>query len=133
MIDTHILPTKPSTIARLRAARFETRWTTSSVAVVSAYGDIDASNANTLTAYAMESAARCQGLILCLSGLEFFGTDGFTVLHRLSVHCAHAEIGWMVVPGPSVSRLLRICDPHGSLPTVDSVGTALANLVDAGA
>ena len=100
----------------------------SSVAIVSAYGDIDGTNASTLTDYALVNAVRCRGLILDLSGLEFFGTDGFSALHRVSVRCARAEIGWMVVPGAAVSRLLRICDPHGSLPAVDTVGAALANL-----
>jgi anti-anti-sigma factor len=102
----------------------------SSVAIVSAYGDIDATNARTLTDYALANAVRCRGLILDLSGLEFFGTEGFSALHRVSVRCARAEIGWVVVPGAAVSRLLRICDPHGSLPTVDTVGAALANLQD---
>jgi len=102
----------------------------SSVAIVSAYGDIDATNATALTDYALVNAVRCRGLILGLGGLEFFGTEGFSALHRVSVRCARAEIEWMVVPGAAVSRLLRICDPHGSLPTVDSVGVALANLQD---
>jgi anti-anti-sigma factor len=102
----------------------------SSVAIVSAYGDIDATNASVLTDYALVNAARCRGLILGLSGVEFFGTEGFSALHRVSVRCARAEIGWMVVPGATVSRLLRICDPHGSLPSVDTVGAALANLQD---
>lgn len=102
----------------------------SSVAIVSAYGDIDASNASTLTDYALVNAVRCRGLILDLSGLKFFGTEGFSALHRVSVRCARAEIGWMVVPSAAVSRLLRLCDPHGSLPTVDTVDAALANLQD---
>ena len=102
----------------------------SSVAIVSAYGDIDATNASALTDYALVNAVSCRGLILDLSGLEFFGTEGFSALHRVSVRCARAEIGWMVVPGAAVSRLLRICDPHGSLPAVDTVGAALANLQD---
>jgi anti-anti-sigma factor len=104
----------------------------SSVAIVSASGDIDASNASTLTDYALLNAVRCRELILDLSGLKFFGTEGFSALHRVSVRCARAEIGWMVVPSAAVSRLLRLCDPHGSLPTVDTVDAALANLQDAG-
>jgi anti-anti-sigma factor len=102
----------------------------SSVVIVSAYGDIDATSASTLTDYAPLNGVHCRGLILDLSGLEFFGTEGFSALHRVSVRCARAGIGWMVVPGAAVSRLLRICDPHGSLPTVATVGTALANLQD---
>jgi len=130
MTHTLVLPTKPLPLTTRHAARFDTRWTMSSVAIVSAYGDIDGSNASTLTDYALVNAAHCRGLILDLSGLKFFGTEGFSALHRVSVRCAHAEIGWMVVPGAAVSRLLRLCDPHGSLPTVDTVDAALANLQD---
>jgi anti-anti-sigma factor len=127
MTDTLVLPL---TRTKRHAARFDTRWTMSSVAIVSAHGDIDASNSSTLTDYALVNAVRCRGLILDLSGLEFFGTEGFSVLHRVSVRCARADIGWMVVTGAAVSRVLRICDPHGSLPTVDTVCAALANLQD---
>jgi anti-anti-sigma factor len=125
-----ITMTKLLALTTRHTARFDTRWAMSSVAIVSAYGDIDASNASTLTDYALANAVRCRGLILDLSGLKFFGTDGFSALHRVSVRCAHAEIGWMAVPAAAVSRVLRMCDPHGSLPIVDSVGVALANLQD---
>lgn len=128
MPDTLVLPTDPPTRTKRHAARFDTRWTMSSVAIVSAYGDIDASNAATLTDYALGSAVRCRGLILGLGDLEFFGTEGFSALHRVAVRCARAEIGWILVPGAAVCRLLRICDPHGSLPTVDTIGAAVANL-----
>ncbi len=130
MTHTLVLPTKPPSLTTRHTARFDTRWTMSSVAIVSAFGDIDGSNASTLTDYALVNAWRCRGLILDLSGLKFCGTEGFSALHRVSVRCARAEIGWMVVPGAAVSRLLRLCDPHGSLPTVDTVCAALANLQD---
>jgi anti-anti-sigma factor len=128
MTDTLVLPTKPRSLTKRHAVRFDNRWMTSAAAIVSVYGDIDGSNASTLTDYAFVNAVRCRGLILDLSGLTFFGTDGFSALHRISVRCAHANIGWMLVPGAAVSRLLRICDPHGALPTVDTVSVALANL-----
>ena len=98
------------------------------MAIVSAYGDIDGTNANTLTERAAVEAVRCRGMILDLEGLDFFGTEGFLALHRVSVCCARAGIGWVVVPGADVSRMLRICDPHGLLPAADTVFTALANL-----
>jgi anti-anti-sigma factor len=127
MTETLVLPIKPT---KRHAARFDTRWTMSSVAIVSAHGDIDGSNASALTDYALVNAMRCRGLVLDLSDLKFFGTEGFSALHRVSVRCARADIGWIVVPGVAVSRVLRICDPHGSLPTVDTVAAALANLQD---
>ena len=128
MTDTLVLPAKPLSLTKRHAARFDTRWTMSSVTIVSAYGDIDETNARTLTDYALVNAVRCRGLILDLSGLEFFGTEGFLALHRVAVRCARAGRGWVMVPGAAVSRLLRICDPHGSLPAVDTVDVALANL-----
>jgi hypothetical protein len=130
MTDTLLHPTKPLSLTKRHAARFRTRWTMSSVAIVSAYGDIDGSNASTLTDYAVVHAVRCRGLILDLCDLKFFGTEGFLALHRVSVRCARAEIGWMVVPGAAVSRLLRTCDPYGSLPAAETVAVALANLQD---
>ena len=129
MNETSVLfGTKPRSLAQRHAVRFDARWTMSSVAIVSAHGEIDGTNASAFTDYAIVKAVRCRGLILDLSGLEFFGTEGFPALHRVSVNCARAGMGWLVVPGAAVSRLLRICDPHGSLPAVDTVGAALANL-----
>jgi anti-anti-sigma factor len=122
------LRTEPRSLTERHAVGFDARFPMSSVTVVSAYGDIDASNASTLLDYALANAVRCRGLILDLSGLQFFGVDGFSALHRVSVSCARDGTGWVLVPGPAVSRLLRICDPHGSLPAVDTVGAALANL-----
>ena len=100
----------------------------SSVAVVSAHGDIDQTNVRTFTEYALAQLARCRGLILDLTRLEFFGAAGFSALHRISVSCARAGLDWALVPGAAVSLLLRICDPDGWLPTVNTVGAALASL-----
>jgi anti-anti-sigma factor len=130
MTDTLVHATKPLSPTMRHAARFATRRTMSSVAIVRVYGDIDGSNASILTDYAVVNAVRSRGLIVDLNRLEFFGTEGFLALHRVSVRCARAGIGWMLVPGAAVARLLRICDPHGSLPAVDTVGAALANLQD---
>ncbi len=108
--------------------RLDTRWPRSSVTIVRAHGDIDGTNASALAEYALTNIARCRGLILDLSYLKFFGTDGFSALLRVSVRCARAGTSWKLVPGAAVSRLLLICDPDGSLPTVDSVDSALAGL-----
>jgi anti-anti-sigma factor len=102
----------------------------SSVAVISARGHIDATNADTLTGYTLEHLMGCRGLILDLRHLDFFGTEGFSALHRVSVHCAHAGRGWAVVPSEAVSRVLRIGDPHGLLPAARTVEAALAFIHD---
>jgi anti-anti-sigma factor len=108
--------------------RLDTHWMKSSVAVVSAYGDIDMTNAHTFTEYSLANLGRSQGLILDLTRLEFFGAAGFSELHRISVSCARAGIGWAFVPGAAVSVVLRVCDPDGMLPAVNTVSAALASV-----
>ncbi len=109
-------------------ARLDTHWMKSSVAVVSAHGEIDQTNARTLTEDSVANLVRCRGLILDLTRLEFFGAAGFSALHQISVSCARAGLDWTLVPGAAVSVLLRICDPDGTLPAVDTVSAALTRL-----
>jgi anti-anti-sigma factor len=111
-------------------ARFASRRLRSSVAVISVHGDIDASNGDTLTEYTVGHLMRCRGLILDLRGLDFFGTEGFSALHRVSVCCARAGIGWAMVPGEAVCRVLRIGDPQGLLPAASTVEAAMATVQD---
>jgi anti-anti-sigma factor len=111
-------------------ARFAGRRLRSSVAVIRAHGGIDASNADTLTEYTLEYLMRCRGLILDLRDLDFFGTEGFSALHRISVCCARAGIGWAVVSGEAVSRMLRIGDPQGLLPAASTLEAAMATVQD---
>jgi anti-anti-sigma factor len=101
-------------------ARFTAEWGPSSV-VVTAHGELDASNANQLADYVLRCAARSKSIILNLSGLEFFGTAGFSALHTINVRCSGADLRWTVVPSRAVSRLLRICDPDHALPVTEPV------------
>ncbi len=100
----------------------------SPVTTICAQGEIDQANAHTLAEYSLAHLARGCGLILDLTGLQFFGAAGFSALHRISVSCANAGTDWALVPGSAVSRLLRICDADRLLPSVDSVSAALATL-----
>src|SRR5271156_6250444 len=99
-----------STPANGRSARLDTQSVKSPVTIICVQGEIDQANAHTLTEYSLTCLARGCGLVLDLTGLEFFGAVGFSALHRISVGCAHAGIDWALVPGAAVSRLLRICD-----------------------
>jgi anti-anti-sigma factor len=112
------------------AARLASRRLRSSVIVIRAHGGIDASNADTLTEYTLGHLTLCRGLILDLRDLDFFGTEGFFALHRVSVCCARAGTGCAVVPGEAVSRVLRIGDPQGLLPAASSVEVAMAIVQD---
>jgi anti-anti-sigma factor len=113
-----------------RTTRLAHRRLRSSVAVVRARGHIDASNADTLTEYILGHLTGCRGLIIDLRGLDFFGTEGFSALHRVSVCCAHPGIAWAVVPSGAVSRVLRIGDPEGFLPVASTVEAAMAIIQD---
>jgi anti-anti-sigma factor len=110
-------------------ARLDVRRLKSSVAVVSAHGEIDASNANTLAEYTLGQVMGFRRLILDLRDVDFFGAKGLWALHEVSAGCARAGIGWAVVPSGTVSRLLRICDPQGTLPAASTIDAALTDAI----
>jgi anti-anti-sigma factor len=107
-------------------ARFTAEWGPSAV-VITAHGELDASNSNQLADYVQRCAAQFKSLvvILNLSEVEFFGTAGFSALHTINVRSAGADVRWAVVPSRAVSRLLRICDPDHALPVAESIADAL--------
>jgi anti-anti-sigma factor len=107
-------------------ARFTAEWGPSAV-VITAHGELDASNSNQLADYVQRCAAQFKSLvvILNLSEVEFFGTAGFSALHTINVRSAGADVRWAVVPSRAVSRLLRICDPDHALPVAESIEDAL--------
>jgi anti-anti-sigma factor len=99
-----------------RTAQFSAYWGPSGT-VITAHGELDAANADQLAAFVQRCVQRSRRTILDLRGLEFIGTAGFSALHRINVVCSRAQAYWAVAPSRAVSRLLRICDPDGTLPT----------------
>jgi len=89
--------------------------------VVTADGELDASNAIQFADYFDLCITDSTPLVVDLSGLEFFGTAGFSALHLINVSCAAKKLRWAVVPSKAVARLLRICDPDHALPLIASV------------
>jgi len=116
----------PSQPWESRTARFTARWGPSA-AVITAHGELDASNAGQLAEYVQRCATYSKSLVLDLSGVEFFGTAGFSALHTIDIRCVGADVHWTVVPSRAVSRLLHICDPEGVLPTAESVAAVLTS------
>jgi len=96
--------------------------------LIAAFGDVDAASAGDLSERIERHLPGYRQLVLDLSRLEFFGTAGYSVLHRVQSRCARAGIDWVLVPGPEVDRLLRVCDPDGILPTAPNIVSAVAAL-----
>jgi len=92
-----------------------------SVTVITAHGELDAANAHQLTVFVERCVRHSSRVVVDLRGLDFFGTAGFSALHRINVVCSGAGVHWVLVPGSAVYRVLRICDPDGTLPTTTSL------------
>ena len=109
-------------------ADFAMHYVTPKRALVRVRGEIDATNRQALGRFVERHIRVSQELVLDLSDVDFFGSQGFTALHYISVRCADRDVDWMLVGNQSVRRILRICDPDGELPIVDDLGLALARL-----
>jgi anti-anti-sigma factor len=120
--------TVPAEPCECHIARFATQYLGPSVGLLIAEGEVDAANADKLAEYALHTATQCDRLVVDLSRLEFFGTEGFSALHMLNVGCAEVGVRWALVPSAAVARVLRICDPAGALAAAATVHGALGIL-----
>lgn len=100
----------------------------STTVLVTAFGEIDAANAARLSELIDRHLTGYRQMVLDLSRLEFFGTAGYSVMHRVHSRCARAGVDWVLVPGPAVDRLLRVCDPDGMIPCAPNIVSAVATL-----
>jgi anti-anti-sigma factor len=96
--------------------------------LVGVRGDIDATNRHALGRFVHHHTRVSKQLILDLTEVDFFGSQGFTALYYVSVQCARRDVDWMIVGSRAVLRILRICDPDGELPAVGDFSAALARL-----
>jgi anti-anti-sigma factor len=100
----------------------------SSCTVIAIHGEVDAANAGDLSKYVVDRLAGCSQLLFDLSELDFFGIEGISALHKINAECADRGIPWLLVAAGRVSRVLRICDPEGVLPTADNAPAGLTAL-----
>lgn len=119
----------PPNIWESHTARCTARWGRSG-AVISVEGELDAANSGQLADYLRHCADYCDWLVLDLDDLEFIGTAGFSILQTMSARCTKGAVYLALVPGVALSRLLQVCDPDSSLPTVESVADALVKVQD---
>lgn len=126
-ISPSITPDGP-TLPRERV-RFATSSVRSSVVVVTAEGEVDAANALTLGKYVETQLEGASRLVVDLRALNFFGVQGFSILHRINVMCSRYSVNWVVLAGTEVNRVLHVCDPDGGLPVADSMEAAVATTI----
>jgi anti-anti-sigma factor len=107
---------------------FEVHHMTAERVRIAVTGDVDATNRQALGRFVERHTRVSQQLVVDLSEVAFFGSQGFTALYYISVHCARRDVDWMIVGNRVVNRILRICDSEGALPVVDDLGTALHRL-----
>jgi anti-anti-sigma factor len=115
-------------IQRSGRAVFTAQELTSERMLVAVSGEVDATNHHALGRFIARHIRVSKQLILDLSGVDFFGSQGFTALYYVNVECARRDVDWLIAAGRTVLRILRICDPDAELPLVDDVDAALDRL-----
>ena len=113
---------------RCGRATFAVRYLSAMRLLITATGDLDAANARALGRFVERHTGVSKQLVLDLSDVEFFGTEGFAALHYISVHCARHDVDWLFIGGRTVRRIVAICDPDAELPLADGLAVALARL-----
>ncbi|MGK2853536.1 MAG: STAS domain-containing protein [Microbacteriaceae bacterium] len=94
-----------------------TEWHDIDLAVVAVSGEIDAANTRELLDYTLGKVLLCRRLVLDLSRVGFFSSDGYWMLKTLESRCTLADVELTVVLGARVGRALHICgqaDQHAS-------------------
>jgi anti-anti-sigma factor len=97
-------------------ARFSAGHQPPSTLLITAEGDVDASNSRNLARFVECHVADSTRVVLDLRLVDFFGTAGFAALHNVDVICSQYGRPWVLRAGPQMRRLLAICDPEGILP-----------------
>jgi anti-anti-sigma factor len=98
----------------------------SSCTVIAVRGEVDAANARDLSAFAADNLEGCCQLLVDLSAVTFFGTEGLSALHQINTACLQRGIPWLIVATAQITRMLLICDPADALPKVGSAADGMA-------
>lgn len=93
--------------------------------VVAATGEFDAANIHHLNNFTHRYLTGGRPVVLDLSELDFLAAQGIQSLLSIQDECDRTSTEWMLVAGQPVSRLLRICDADGRIPTAPSIDEAL--------
>lgn len=110
---------------RCGRATFAARRLSSSRLAIAVLGELDAGNGRTLGRFVEQHTGISRQLILDLRAVQFAGTQAFTALYYISVHCARSDVDWIIIGSHPVRRLLSICDADRQLPLVDDLPSGL--------
>jgi anti-anti-sigma factor len=93
--------------------------------VLTISGDVDASNAARVSAYATALVPVGNALLLDLSEVAFFAAQSMSVLIAVDDACHRAELPWALVASHAVDRVLRISQVDDIFPIASSVPDAM--------
>lgn len=121
---THSLPAKSGYIIDGRIAWWKVHARRQAI-VLTASGEIDASNADSFSKTIFRLTAEGDPLIVDLRAVDFCGVQGLQVLVALDEECRESGLAWALVAGRAMHALLRIGDASAAFPVVPSVTDAL--------
>ena len=101
--DTHSRP-------GFTGLQFVTEWRDIDLAVITVSGEVDAASTHRLLDYTLGKVLLSRRLILDLTAVSFFASDGYWMLKTLESRFALAEIEYTLLPGTRVGRTLQICE-----------------------
>ena len=113
---------------RCGRATFSVRRMSATRMAVAVVGDLDAVNARALGRYVERHVRSSKQLVVDLRAVDFAGSQAFTALYYISVHCARGDVDWIILGGHPVRRMLSICDPEGELPLAEDLLSGLTRL-----
>src|SRR4029077_15864612 len=76
--------------------------------LITAPGDLDATNARALGRFVERHTGVSKQLVLDVNDVEFFGTEGFAALHYVRVPCARHDVDWLFIRGRSAGGTVAI-------------------------
>ncbi len=98
--------------------------------VVTISGAVDLKNIDQVSGYSRRFILADKAFVLDLRGVDYFASEGVTLLRRIEEDCRTAGVEWALVASPVVGRVLRIVDEESLFPGAASVHEALHNFAD---
>lgn len=95
------------------------------VVVIVARGEVDASNADALTALVRDVRESCDGLVFDFSAVDFLSTRGLRALDLLETEATPRSV---LIASPAVSRLFELCDTAPLVARASDVTAALTEV-----